>query len=102
MKKVVFCVCFLRALLASSGGGGGGGGGHVPLRPPPLGSGTGDRKVLFLHFYMDAVCLAIVLAVVLTASDLDLDECSDVRMRENYVTKGIPKTSYRIHHLYVC
>ena len=69
--------------------GGGGGGGHVPLRPP-LGSGTGDRKVLFLHFYMDAVCLAIVLAVVLTASDLDLDKCSDVRMRENYVTKGIP------------
>ena len=80
--------------MASSGGGGGG---HVPLRPPPLGSGTGDRKVLFLHFYMDAVCLAIVLAV-----DLDLDKCSDVRMRENYVTKGIPKTSSRIHHLYVC
>ena len=35
---------------------------------------------------MDSVCLAIVLAVVLTASD--------VRMRENYVTKGIPETSY--------
>ena len=64
----------------------------MPLSPP-LGSGTGDRKVLFLHFYMDAV---------LTASDLDLDKCSDVRMRKNYVTKGIPKTSYRIHHLYVC
>ena len=32
----------------------------------------------------------------------DLDKCSDVRMRKNYVTKGIPKTSYRIHHLYVC
>ena len=43
---------------------------------------------------MDSVCLAIELAVVLTASD--------VRMRKNYVTKGIPKTSYfdslLIHH----
>ena len=35
---------------------------------------------------MDSVCLDIVLVVVLTASN--------VRMRENYVTKGIPKTSY--------
>ena len=68
MKKVVcffVCVFFKGTLgLFGGGGGGGGGGGHVPLSPPPLGSGTGDRKVLFLHFYMDAVCLAIVLAVV--------------------------------------
>ena len=28
-------------------GGGGGGGGHVPLLPPPLGSGTG-----FILFYL--------------------------------------------------
>ena len=81
MKKVVFLCVFFKGTLGLFGGGGGGG--HVPLRPRALGSGTGDIKVLFLHFYMDAVC-------------------SDVRMRENYVTKGIPKTSYRIHHLYVC
>ena len=98
MKKVVFCVCvFFKGTLGLFGGGGGGGG--TCPSAPPLGSGTGDRKVLFLHFYMDAVCLAIVNT---TASDLDLDKCSDVRMRENYATKGIPKTSYRIHHLYVC
>ena len=43
---------------------------------------------------MDSVCLAIVLAVVLTASD--------VRMRENYVTRGIPKTSYMSGYLDKC
>ena len=37
---------------------------------------------------MDSLCLAIVLAVVLTASD--------VLMPENYVTKGVPETSYSI------
>ena len=40
---------------------------------------------------MDSLCLAIVLVVVLTASD--------VRMHENYVSKGIPETSYSPHCL---
>ena len=84
MKKVVLCV-FFKGTLGLFGGGGG----HVPLMPPPLGPVLAIEKFYFYIF-------------TLTASDLDLDKCSDVRMRENYVTKGIPKTSYRIHHLYVC
>ena len=45
------------------------------------------KRHYFDNINMHSIYVAIMLAVVLTASDL--------RMRENYIIMGIPKSSYR-------